>query len=135
MADTTNSRSLVETSSIYKTRSLMFFALCCKLFSSLSSCEPEFAGSYEELLQEVLGKQVLQIIVHPVVLVRWAGFADAEYRQAEVLHLDARLRRASRVVAALRVPFDPGTPMMMMIAGQASVGIAGSPITPADFTQ
>ena len=99
-------------------------------------CEPEFAGSYEELLQEVLGKQVLQIIVHPVVLVRWAGLADAEYRQAEVLHLDARLRRASRVVAALRVPFDPGTPMMMMIAGrQAGVGIAGSPITPADFTQ
>lgn len=92
-------------------------------------------GSYEELLQEVLGKQVLQIIVHPVVLVRWAGLADAEYGQAEVLHLDARLGRASRVVAALRVPFDPGAPMMMMITGQASVGIAGSPITPADFTQ
>lgn len=56
---------------------------------------------HEELLQEVLGKQVLQVLVNAFVLVRRTRLAHAENRQSEVLHLDARLHgRAFRVVAA-----------------------------------
>lgn len=58
-------------------------------------------GSHEELLQEVLGKQVLQVVVDALALVGRARLAHAENRQAEVLHFDARLRGAAGVVAAL----------------------------------
>lgn len=93
--------------------------------------------SYEELLEEVLGKQVLQIIVDAVVLVRRAGLAHAQYRKAEVLNLDARFGRRSfrRVVAALRVSLDPSPPMIMMIAAdrRPTLRFPGTPTIPADF--
>lgn len=92
-------------------------------------------GSYEELLEEVLGKQILQIIVDAVVLVRRAGLAHAQYGQAKVLNLDARLGRTPRrVVAALRVSLDPPPSMVMMIASQPSIRFPGTPTIPANFT-
>lgn len=91
-------------------------------------------GSYEELLEEVLGKQVLQIIVDAVVLVRRAGLAHAQYGQAKVLDLDARFGRSlRRVVAALRVSLDPSPSMVMVIASRPSIRVPGSPTIPADF--
>jgi len=93
-------------------------------------------GSHEELLEEVLGKQVLQIVVHAFVFVRRTGLAHAEDRQAEMLHLDARLDgRPPRIVAALRVPIAVRcAPVMMMIAWRTrGLGLARSPITPAEF--
>lgn len=103
--------------------------------------DPAGRGSHEELLEEVLGKQVLQIVVHALVLVRWAGLAHAEDRQAEVLHLDARLggggdgggRPPPRVVAALRVPVTLRAPMTMMMTKRTrGLGLVRSPIRSTD---
>lgn len=73
-------------------------------------------GSHEELLEEVLGKQILQVVVDALALVRRARLAHAQDRQAEVLDLDARLRgRPPRVLAALRVPLAVRAPVMVMM--------------------
>ncbi|KAH0955641.1 hypothetical protein HN011_000884 [Eciton burchellii] len=104
--------------------------------SSISARVGQPGGSHEELLEEVLGKQILQIIVHALVLVRRTGLAHAEDRQTEMLHLDARLDcRPPRVVAALRVPVAVRcAPVMMMIAWRTrGLGLVRSPITPAEF--
>lgn len=94
-------------------------------------------GSHEEFLEEVLGKQVLQIVVDALVLVWRTGLAHAQDGQAEMLHLDARLGgRPPGVVAALRVPIAVRTPMIMMIAWRTrGLGLVRSPITPAEFPE
>lgn len=74
-------------------------------------------GSHEELLEEVLGKQILQVVVDALVLVRRTRLAHTKNWQAEVLDLDARLCSCSLcVLAALRVPFGVRASMIMMVS-------------------
>lgn len=90
--------------------------------------------SYEEFLQEILGKHALQIFVDPTVLVRRTGLAHAQNRQSEVFHVYTRFWSTSCVIAALRMVFAIETmmmvmPMMMVPRKKPALGIARSPIT------
>ena len=74
------------------------------------------SGSHEELLEEVLGKQVLQVVIDAFALVRRARLAYTQNRQTEVLDLDTRLRSCpSRVLAAFHVPLDIRASVIMMV--------------------
>ena len=55
----------------------------------LNEVKGEYVMSHEEFLQEVLGKQVLQIIVDAVLFVRWTRLANAKYGETKMLILDA----------------------------------------------